>query len=176
MDLEIQTQHCEIHPRWRALIQRRMAKLTEFSNGILRVHVTVVHSAHHQRGDEEVRLLVTVPNGTLRVQKKGANMSDAIHASFSALERELEVWTARRKRFTKQPGPQPAGTIARMMREQGYGVILMEDGREVYFHRNALRQLDFETLEQGTPVEFDLEHGEKGLQAASVFPAGERST
>lgn len=96
MDLEIQTQHCEIHPRWRALIDRRMTKLTELNGGILRVHVTLVHSTHHQHGNEEVRLLATVPNGTLRVQKTEGSMSDAIHAAFSALERELEGWAARR--------------------------------------------------------------------------------
>lgn len=103
MDLEIQAQHCDIHPRWRALIERRAAKLADLSQEILRVHVVLVQSTHHQRGNEEVRLLATVPNDTLRAQKTAADMGDAIQAAFTALEREIQAWTARRKQFAKQP-------------------------------------------------------------------------
>jgi ribosomal subunit interface protein len=98
MQIEIQSQHSEVHPRWRAIIQRRAAKLADSCSGIIRLHVTLVHSTHHLRGDEEARLLVAVPNDTLRVQKAKASMGDAIHAAFVALERELRKWTDRRKR------------------------------------------------------------------------------
>jgi ribosomal subunit interface protein len=97
MEIELKAQHSEVHPRWRAIIERRAAKLEELSNDIVRLHVTLVHSTHHLRGDEEVRLLATVPNDTLKVQKAKASMGDAIHAAFTALERELATYIKRRQ-------------------------------------------------------------------------------
>jgi ribosomal subunit interface protein len=102
MELDVQAQHSEVHPRWRAIIERRAAKLLDFCGDILRLHVTLVHSTHHLRGDEEVRLLASVPNDTLRVQKAQANMGDAIHAAFSALEHELQAFVERRRQARKR--------------------------------------------------------------------------
>jgi ribosomal subunit interface protein len=95
MEIELKAQHSEVHPRWRAIVDRRAEKLLEFCSDIVRLHVTLVHSAHHLRGDEEVRLLATVPNETLKVHKAKANMGDAIHAAFTALERELVSYAER---------------------------------------------------------------------------------
>jgi len=98
MNIEIQAQHSDVHPRWRGIIERRAQKLLEFCKDILHLHVTLVHSTHHLSGSEEVRLLATVPHTTLRVQKVAAGMGDAIHAAFSALERELQTFVERRRR------------------------------------------------------------------------------
>jgi ribosome-associated translation inhibitor RaiA len=97
MQVEVQVQHTELHPRWRELIDRRAAKLEEVCGEILRLHVTLVHSTHHLRGDEEVRLLANVPQETFKVQKAMADMGDAIHAAFTALEHELHGFTERRR-------------------------------------------------------------------------------
>ena len=113
MELEIQAQHSEVHPRWRDLIDRRAAKLTEYCDDILRLHVTLVHSTHHLRGDEEVRLLATLPHETLKVHKAMANMGDAIHAAFTALEHELHGFVERRReahRRPKRPLESPTGS------------------------------------------------------------------
>jgi ribosomal subunit interface protein len=101
MRIDITAQHSNVHPRWQAIIQRRAAKLTDFCKDIVRLHVTLVHSTHHVRGHEEARLLASVPNDTLRVQKAQANMGDALHSAFSALERELQGWVDRRKHRKK---------------------------------------------------------------------------
>ena len=102
MEIEIQAQHSDVHPRWRGIIERRAQKLLEFCKDILHLHVTLVHSTHHLHGNEEARLLVSVPSDTLRAQKAQANMGDAIHAAFTALERELLGWVGRRKHHKKQ--------------------------------------------------------------------------
>lgn len=101
MQIDINVQHSELDPRWQAMIQRRAAKLTDFCKDIVRLHVTLVHSTHHLHGNEEVRLLAGVPNDTLRVHKTQADMGDALHAAFSAMERELEGWADRRKHHKK---------------------------------------------------------------------------
>ena len=60
------------------------------------------------------------------------------------------------------------GKIKRLIGERGFGFITAEDGKEVFFHRSALAEGDFDTLEEGTSVEFNLERGPKGLRAADV--------
>lgn len=102
MRIDITAQHIDVHPTWEAIIQRRAAKLTDFCKDIIRLHVTLVHSTHHLHGNEEARLLVSVPSDTLRAHKAQANMGDAIHAAFTALERELQAWVERRKHHKKQ--------------------------------------------------------------------------
>ncbi len=54
------------------------------------------------------------------------------------------------------------------MRDRGFGFITAEDDKEVFFHRSALAEEDFDALEEGTSVEFDLEEGPKGSRAVNV--------
>ena len=60
------------------------------------------------------------------------------------------------------------GTIARLMRDRGYGFITPEDGKDIFFHRTALRGLRFDSLKEGQSVEFEVETGPKGPRAVDV--------
>jgi len=60
------------------------------------------------------------------------------------------------------------GKIKRLIRDRGFGFISAEDGSEIFFHLSALEGADFDALEEGTSVEFDLEKGPKGPRAANV--------
>lgn len=60
------------------------------------------------------------------------------------------------------------GKIKRLIRERGFGFISAENGSEVFFHRSALQSINFDTLEEGDNVEFDLERGYKGPRAVNV--------
>jgi len=60
------------------------------------------------------------------------------------------------------------GTIKRIIQERGFGFISAEDGREIFFHRSALEGTDFEALEEGNSMEFDVEKGPKGPRAVNV--------
>ena len=60
------------------------------------------------------------------------------------------------------------GKIKRLIRDRGFGFISAEDESEVFFHFSTLEGVDFETLEEGTDVEFDVEKGPKGPRAANV--------
>jgi cold shock CspA family protein/ribosome-associated translation inhibitor RaiA len=172
MDLEISAQHTEVHPRWREMIERHLAKLNGQATRMVRMHVTLVHSTHHLRGNEEVRILASLPGHTLRVQKARANMGDAIHAAFAALQRELESDIAHRRSPTREYGPRFSGVISQLFAARGYGFIRTPEEQEIYFHRDALHNLSFADLHEGLAVEFDVEHGTKGPQAARVYPPG----
>jgi ribosomal subunit interface protein len=174
MDVEIQTQHVEMQPEWRSLIDDRLARLAERYPRLIRVHVTLKHGRHHRSGVEEVDIVATYPGATLRAAKQEEEMRDAVHAALDALERELVAHHETRRHFGKHPGPRPSGTIARVFTDRGYGFITTDEGEEVYFHENALHELDFATLQIGLPVELEIERGERGPQASRVFPVGER--
>jgi len=60
------------------------------------------------------------------------------------------------------------GKIRKLVRERGFGFIAAEDSKDVFFHRSALDGENFDALEEGNSVEFDLERGPKGLQARNV--------
>ena len=173
MELEISARHTEVHPRWRQMIDRHLAKLNGKGAGILRVHVTLVHSTHHIRGDEEVRVLVTLPGRVLRVHKSRANIGDAIRAAFLALSKEIQSDSARFRSPERSYGPHFTGTISQLFDRRGYGFIRTPEAQEIYFHRDALHHLAFTELREGQKVQFDVEQGDKGPQAARVYPAPE---
>ena len=60
------------------------------------------------------------------------------------------------------------GKISKIIRGRGFGFIDAEDGQEVFFHRSALEGIDFNALEEGSDVEFDVEEGPKGPKAVKV--------
>jgi CspA family cold shock protein len=60
------------------------------------------------------------------------------------------------------------GTVKWFNGTKGYGFLAREDGADVFVHFNAIQGSGFRTLEEGQQVEFTIEQGQKGLQAADV--------
>jgi cold shock CspA family protein len=67
------------------------------------------------------------------------------------------------------PAPPERGIVTRFFPEEGYGFIVLDDGTEVYFHRNAVHDLPFDKMD-GMEVTLNVEPGEKGPQATTVNP------
>jgi CspA family cold shock protein len=65
------------------------------------------------------------------------------------------------------------GTVKRIMRGRGFGFILAEDGREIFFHRSELQNVDFDELMEGDHLEFNVVKGAKGPQATDIKKASE---
>jgi ribosomal subunit interface protein len=176
MELELQSHDLTLDTSSRDLIERSAARLAErHPDLLLRLHVNVRGAPHHRTGTFSVALLATVKGGALRAEKSGDRPHDAIHRAFEALEHELRRRHEERGIPTKGAPECLQGSIKRVFRESGYGFIRYMPGRDVYFHRAALSGLDFDTLEPGQPVEFEIEQGEKGLQAPRVYPVGDRA-
>ena len=51
---------------------------------------------------------------------------------------------------------------------KGYGFITGDDGKEVFVHFSAIQVDGYKTLDEGQAVEYEVNHGEKGPQAANV--------
>jgi len=60
------------------------------------------------------------------------------------------------------------GTVKRLMRERGFGFIAAEDGREIFFHRSELQNVEFDNLQQGDQLEFNVTKGDKGPKATDI--------
>ena len=174
MQLDIEGRNTEIQQRWHGLIERKLAKLERYPGEITHARVTITHSLHHHLGDNRVQIVLFMSGRTLTVKKNGAEIPDVLRAALVAAEREVDSYHQSRKRFVKEPGPRPMGTIARVFRTKGYGFIQTDSDRQIYFHRNALDGLSFDEVSKGLPVAFELEEGQKGPQAARVFLAGRR--
>ncbi len=51
---------------------------------------------------------------------------------------------------------------------KGYGFITGDDGKEVFVHFSAIQADGFKTLDEAQAVEYDVNDGPKGPQAANV--------
>jgi CspA family cold shock protein len=64
------------------------------------------------------------------------------------------------------------GTVKWFNGAKGFGFIAREEGEDVFVHFSAIRGEGFRNLEEGQTVEFSVEQGRKGLQAADVVVVG----
>lgn len=63
------------------------------------------------------------------------------------------------------------GTVKWFNESKGYGFLTQDDGgKDVFVHFRAIVGDGFRTLKEGQPVSFEIEDGQKGLQAANVEP------
>ena len=64
------------------------------------------------------------------------------------------------------------GTIKKVVADRGFGFIVAEDTKEYFFHRNSLdSSLDFDRLNGGERVTFEIEASPKGPRAGQVHAA-----
>jgi len=63
------------------------------------------------------------------------------------------------------------GKIKKLVRDRGFGFISDADGSEVFFHQSSLSGITFDSLQEGSGVEFDVEKSDKGPRAVNVQAA-----
>jgi CspA family cold shock protein len=62
------------------------------------------------------------------------------------------------------------GTVKWFSNQKGYGFITRDSGGDVFVHHTAILTEGFRTLDENQRVEFNVEQGNKGLQATNVTP------
>ena len=62
------------------------------------------------------------------------------------------------------------GTIARLVADRGFGFISYEggDGKDLFFHSNELKNVEFKDLREGDKVTFEIGESPKGPNATNV--------
>ena len=61
------------------------------------------------------------------------------------------------------------GTVKWFNSSKGYGFLAQESGADIFVHFSAIDGDGYRSLEEGQKVEFSIEKGPKGLQAAHVI-------
>ena len=63
----------------------------------------------------------------------------------------------------------PEGTIKKVVADRGFGFIAADDGKEYFFHRSGVSsEVNFESLNGGEKVSFEIEQSPKGPRANRV--------
>ena len=73
-----------------------------------------------------------------------------------------------RRLLVKEERSLAEGTVKWFSNEKGYGFIEREGGDDVFVHHSAIEMDGYRSLTEGQRVQFDVEQGDKGLQAKNV--------
>ena len=60
------------------------------------------------------------------------------------------------------------GTVKWFNAEKGFGFISQENGPDVFAHFSEIQSNGFKSLEDGQKVNFEVEQGQRGLQATNI--------
>jgi CspA family cold shock protein len=61
------------------------------------------------------------------------------------------------------------GTVKWFNNDKGFGFIEQEGGGDVFVHFSAIKSKGFKSLNEGQKVQFEIENGPRGPQAANVI-------
>ena len=173
MELQVEGRHVDIRNSWQTKIDVEKDRLDRHHPGLVHnLRVAVESTTNHKEGGYEVRLIATVPNETLIVKRKGESVKPLLVKAFDNLGQQLkELQRKKRQVFKGQEGSGPeisSGTIKTISPPESYGFIVSDDGREIYFHENALKDAALDSLNEGDAVTFGETEGDKGPCASWV--------
>ena len=60
------------------------------------------------------------------------------------------------------------GTVKWFNEEKGFGFIEVSGEKDIFVHFSSIKKDGFKTLKEGDKVEFEVEDGARGPQAANV--------
>ena len=167
-----------------ATIAEHVAALERFFGRLTACHVAVraPGTRHRTGGLFEVDIHLTLPDGrevnvgrTPKQDERHANLEFAVNDVFRRARRQLQDHARRLQAQVKTHEAAPSGTVKSFDEKGGYGFIEASDGREIYFHKNAVLEASLSKIVSGAHVTFAEEMGEKGPQASTVRLLGKHS-
>jgi cold shock CspA family protein len=178
LPLEILTKGFSLTDQAREEIRAEAEKLDLFYGRIMRCRVSVEGPGGHARqGRWHVVIDVRVPGRELSVtRQRGETLRVALRESFAAAIRRIEDYVRRMRRLVKSSSKPQRGTVTQLFPERGFGFLVDELGRELYFHQNSVAGGGFSRLKPGTSVLFADEQGDEGPQASTVRPGHRQRT
>ncbi|MCU1310493.1 MAG: cold shock protein [Candidatus Angelobacter sp.] len=63
------------------------------------------------------------------------------------------------------------GTVKWFNDSKGFGFIQRQSGEDVFVHQSNIQAPGFRSLQEGQEVNFNVQKGQKGLEAVDVQPA-----
>lgn len=165
----------------RRRIGKEAEKLEKFHHGILACRVAVKGRSHRRKHGDlfDVRLQISTLGGRDIVIDHNPSVDHAhedafiaVRDAFNAARRRLQDRHRREQGQTKTHEPPSQGRIAQL-NAKGYGFIECPDGRQVYFHGNAVKNRSFNQLRKGAKVRFLESETDGRIQASSVHFVGD---
>jgi len=167
-------------PAVEAHIRERAADLERFFGRITACRVVVEASTRRQHQGNIYHLVIdlTVPGREIVVRRDPPehhaheDILVAVRDAFDAVRRQLEDHARTARGDVKSHETPSHGRVVRLFPD--YGFIRINDGSEIYMHRNAVMADGFDRLAEGDEVRFVLNEteGELGPQASTVVPIG----
>lgn len=164
-------------PGMEAAIRDKIDHLVRYHARIQRCHV-VVESPHQSaaQNPKSFRVLfdITVPGKSLAASKDPQDKPEhrdfyvALKDAYEAARKQLAVDRGKRRGDTKVHDVPPHGRVSKMFPGDDHGFVFMPDGTEVYFHKNAVIDEDWESIEVGDEVRLVVQDGTEGPQASTV--------
>lgn len=164
----------------RRRITQEAEKLEKFHQRIVGCRVSLRGRSHRRKHGDlfEVRLQISTPGGRDIVIDRNPPADHAhedayvaIRDAFNAARRRLQDRHRRQQGKIKTHEAPVEGRVVRL-NVDGYGFIECDDGREIYFHRNALRHKQFKQLRKGVRVRFFESETDGLVQASSIHLVG----
>lgn len=175
MELNVETRNVELRKGWMDKIESEKEKLVRhYANFIVHLRVSIESHPHHKEGGYEVKLVASVPQDTVVVTRKGEIARGLLTEAFDVLALQLKEIQRKKRGNTKKPadeGGDKIGVVRMVSPHESYGFIVDNDGREIYFHENALKDIAIDTLNEGDGVTYGEGVGDNGPQANWVRAA-----
>jgi cold shock CspA family protein/ribosome-associated translation inhibitor RaiA len=173
MELKIEARNVELRKGWQTKIQEEQEKLIRlYPNFVLHLRVSIEATTHYKQGGFEIKLVATVPNDTAVVTRKAETVRAALTESFDVLTLQIKEMQRKKRQGKKQTNHATPtdgfGIIRKLSPHESYGFITSVDKRDIYFHENALKDLNMDELTEGDRVTFGETIGDKGPQASWV--------
>jgi len=173
MELKIEARNVELRKSWQEKVEEEKERLIRhYPNYVLHLRVSVEATSHHKEGGFEIKLVASVPSDTVVVSRKGENVKALLGDAFDVLT--LQLKENLRKKRQGQKGVDHGqeanshGVIKKLSPHESYGFITTLDQREIYFHENALKDIEMDQLSEGDSVMYGETLGDKGPQASWV--------
>lgn len=188
---QITFRNMDADPRTELLIQREIGKLERYFPRLMSCRVTfeapVRKSVHYKLRidlgmpgkdlvvkrtpslhDTLVAETVAKKTKSAEVQRVRRMLAAAVRDAFADMRRRLQDQSRKLRGAVKAHAPAPLARVTRVFPEDGYGFLETPDGREIYFHGNAVLDGHFDDLRVGAVVEFVETSGDKGPKASTV--------
>jgi cold shock CspA family protein/ribosome-associated translation inhibitor RaiA len=171
--LEVSYRDVEKTEQIEELIREKTAKLERVCGYLVSCRVAVEHPQKEHR--YRVRIDMRIPPNhevVVKSDPEPGNMHLELEAvlrqTFDTARRRLQNLVDRTHGIVKaHPEQEVTALVARVFPEKDYGFLRTVDGRDVYFHRNAVVG-DFKDLKVGHGVRYVETDGDNGPQATTV--------
>lgn len=163
-----------------ALIREKVTKLERMFDHLVGCRIIVETAARrqNQKVAYRVRIELSVPNDEIVVVREPApdqreEVFVAVREAFAKATRRLERYKQQVQGEVKLTVAPPHGVVTQVFHGQGYGFLKTPDGRDLYFHENAVIDGKFEDLQPGMEVRYaEADDHVQGPHASTIHAVG----